>query len=96
MDRYTKSETMFYGNPDIYEKTSQFIPEAEALKLSKSTFADICLFGGIFAIMTAFLGFASICWRKPYFTCPFVYLSFSVGFLLVIAGSISLEYGKSS
>ena len=96
VDRYTESQFMQYGNPDIYEKTAKFLPDADALQLSKSTFADICLFGGIFAIMTSLLGFASICWRKPYFTCPFVYLSCSVGFLLVIAGSISLEYGKSS
>ena len=96
VDRYTEAAVMQYGNPDIYEKTASFLPEADSLQLSKSTFADICLFGGIFAIMTGFLGFASICWRKPYFTCPFVYLSFSVGFLLVVAGTISLQYGKNS
>lgn len=87
---------MQYGNPDIYEKTGEFLPDAEYLKISKSTFADLALFGGFFAILTSFLGFASICWRKPYFTCPFVYLSCSVGLILVIAGAISLEYGKST
>ena len=84
---------MQYGYKNIYEKTTNFLPKSDVLMISKNKIADICLFGGFFAIFSALMGFAAIKWRKFYFTCPFVYISFTIGFVLTLAGSISLSYG---
>ena len=49
-----------YGNPLIYGKVYSFLPEFEDFTFERNVFAELSLFGGIFAIVTGFLGFATV------------------------------------
>ena len=58
--------------------------------------ADLFLLTGVSAFVTAFLGVATITWRKFYFSCPFGILSLIVGIFMIIAGGIALNYGEAT
>ena len=89
-------EGLGYGNPKIYSKTGKFLPNFEGWNMSKNIFAELSLFGGCFTILTGLLGMAAVKWRKPYFTCPFATMSLVTGLVLILAGVLSVEFGKMS
>lgn len=89
-------EGLGYGNPKIYSKTGKFLPNFEGWNMSKNIFAELSLFGGCFTILTGLLGIAAVKWRKPYFTCPFATMSLIAGLVLILAGVLSIEFGKMS
>ena len=64
--------------------------------MSKNIFAELSLFGGCFTILTGLLGMAAVKWRKPYFTCPFATMSLIAGLVLILAGVLSIQFGKLS
>ena len=87
---------MGYGNPKIYSKTGKFLPNFEGWNMSKNIFAELSLFGGVFTILTGLLGMCAVKWRKPYFTCPFASMSLIIGIVLILAGLLSVEFGRIS
>ena len=79
-----------YGNPLIYGKVYSFLPEFEGINFERNVFAELSLFGGIFAIVTALLGLCTVYQRKFFFTCPFAAMSGTIGLILIIAGALSI------
>jgi hypothetical protein len=39
---------------------------------------------------------AAVKWKKPYFTCPFATMSLIAGLVLILAGVLSIEFGRMS
>jgi hypothetical protein len=95
-DKNQLHEGLGYGNPKIYSKTGKFLPNFEGWNMSKNIFAELSLFGGCFTILTGLLGLAAVKWKKPYFTCPFATMSLIAGLVLILAGVLSIEFGRMS
>ena len=73
----------------IYSKSKKFLPEPDGLNYTRSVVAELSLWAGLFSIITGILGFLSITYGKIHYTCSFVVLSFIIGVLLIVAGSLN-------
>lgn len=56
----------------------------------QSGFSNLILAGGVLAIITGVMGLLTAKFKNPFFTAPFIALSFIIGLLMFIGAMLSL------
>ena len=85
------------GNPLIYAKIGDIFPSQNMKFLNRSVVSEMSLWVGLFGLLTGLIGLMVISSsNKFHYTMTFMCLSFLIGILMIVVGSVNIKYGDDT